>query len=178
MILDLVKYFAKFPHRDAVLKHFDRDTQKYSGYNALKSDITALPAALLTEITGFVTGTNDEWLYNQLSGFDSYWMLLEFGRMPMRKNNNGVRIGTMDVHLTIGFPVSGLNIDMYEEAIIHQHTLDLMNQVIAQMRTDDSENCYFGRLLEENYELSPIEPVVMAGSVGWSAGFKRKINAE
>jgi hypothetical protein len=178
MILDLVKYFAKFPERDAVLSRFARDAEKYSGYDTLKSDITAMPSALLPEITGFVTGTNDEWLYNQLQSFDSYWMLLEFGRMPMRKNNSGVRVGTMDVHLTIGFPVSGLNIDMYEEAIIHQHTLDLMNQVIAQMRNDDAENCYFGRLLEEDYELMPIEPVVMAGSVGWSVSFKRKIDAE
>lgn len=177
MIIDLLKYFAKFPQRDAVLRHFARSTQKVDGYTDLKNYITGLPAALLPQITGFVTGTNDEWLFRQLKQMSSYWMLLEFGRMPMSQNKFGVLEGTLDVHVTIGVPLSGENTDMYEETLLQQATLDLHNSIITQMRTDDAEGCLFGRMLEEDYELKPIEPKIMAGSVGWIASYKRKIDA-
>lgn len=177
MILDLITYFAKFPAREAVTKHFNRDTEKYTGYDSLKSTLQEQDGELLPQITGFFAGMNDEWLIENIRNSDGYWMMVEYGNMPVRKNKNYVIEGELSVQLTIGYHTASSNIDMFEELIIANEALDMINSVIETMRNDDAEGCLFGRVLEKEYTLTPLEPNVMDGSMGWFATFKQIIDA-
>jgi hypothetical protein len=177
-VIDILKYFAKFPDRDAVLKNFSRSTEKVPGYDALKTYITGLPDPLMPEINGFIYTSDADKLSEYIRNQKGYYMLIEFGAFAGSDPNN---FKSRDIEwlfaITIAHHDNTRNTDSIEEALLADQALVHCINLLEYMKQDDSDLfCANQRFLNTEIDISPIEPMLLLQSYGWVITFKKKVN--
>ncbi|MDA3912286.1 MAG: hypothetical protein PF448_13110 [Bacteroidales bacterium] len=173
-VVELLKYFCKFPNRDGVLKNFARSSEKVNGYNDLKTYIQELPAAIMPEIKDFIFTSDSDVLKDRVRTASDYFMLLEYGQIVQSgQNKMKVRETEWLVSLTIAHQANGRNHDGFEEALLSNQALNIVRDLIQRIDADDSNTCASGRLLDKPISISPVEPYLLYNSYGWVLTFKK-----
>lgn len=177
-LLDLVKYFAKFPNRDGVLANFSKTTSTFSEYVALKDYITALPAALIPDIKHFIFSDDNDKLEERVRKIESYFMLIEWGPIVITDPEPSARNRTGDWHfaVNIAHPTDDKGKDAIEYMLLSNKTLALILQLANLIKTDDDEYCSNFRKIESETVIAPLDPYSFSGCVGWSLTFKTNFN--
>ena len=178
IITDIITYFAKFPAREGVLNLFASSTDKTTGYQALKTTITNLPAPLLPSITQMVFSTSEAVLADKLRNMKGFFLLLEYGAVQTASENNaGSRESAINLAVTVGYPHVATNSDVFEESLIMDQCLTLVNTIVQQMITDNEEGvCHMGHFIEGSFKTSPVEPVMLYGNMGFVVNFTKNVN--
>lgn len=178
-IIDVIKYFAKFPNKQGVLKNFKRATGAIEGYNDLMTYISALPPALMPEITELVISTDEKAVGERIRNIDNYFMFLEYGQLqgdyPDRMR---IRKVSFNLAVYVCYHDNSRGIDSMEEAIIMDSCLQKVFQLAKLMIADDNEILIHTRFAESVLNFSPVEPSLMYGSIGWGMTFKKANNLE
>lgn len=177
-IIDVVKYFARFPNREGVLKNFKRANGS-DEYNALKTYVTELPEPLMPQLSELVFSSNAEEVMARIENMDDYFMFVEYGSLTARQPDL-VRIRKISFSLAvyICYHGNGRNMDSMDEAVIMDNCLQKVFDIAAQMISDDNEICPHERFAESAINFSPVEPASMFGSIGWGITFKKANNLE
>lgn len=177
-VIDVVKYFAKFPNRNGVLKNFKRKSGS-AEYNELRDYITALPVPVMPELCELVFSSDAEEVMDRIENIDNYFMFVEYGSITARHPDQ-VRIRKIDFSLAVYICYHGndRNMDSMGEAIIMDNCLQKCFDIAAQMISDDNQICPHERFAESAISFSPIEPASMFGSIGWGITFKKANNLE
>lgn len=174
ILLNIIKYFSKFPDRDGVLKNFKRSTGTLEGYDSLKSYITALGEPLLSDIKDFVVSSREEVIAERIRSASSYFMLLEYaGVISSPADKAYVRESAINLSVIIAHPGNKPGLDIIDEAIIMDKALYLAVQVAKQMDLDNQDLCGNKRYLPGTVSITPIEPVMLYNCIGWSVTFSK-----
>jgi len=167
--IDIIKYFARYPLLEGVVKNFAREDDTIPGYADLKAYISAMdPNSLIPELTDFVVYTNDKKLAESIAGIDGYFLLVEPGGIgggPM--NEVRVRDSKMTVQLTIASHWTGSEMDSMGEMLQSSRAFEIMTTLINFLKKDDRENCPVQRWLDNPFQLDPIDPFWLCESIGW-----------
>ncbi|MBV5334181.1 MAG: hypothetical protein JZU49_00055 [Sulfuricurvum sp.] len=178
-LIDVVKYFAKFPNRAGVLKNFKRSSATSEEYSELKEYITALPDPLMPDITELIVSTNEKEVSDRIRNIDNYFMFLEYGQLqgdfPDRMR---IRKVSFNLAVYVCYHDNGRGIDSMEEAIIMDNCLQKVFQLAKLMIASDNEILIHSRFAESVLNFSPVEPSLMYGSIGWGLTFKKANNLE
>ena len=108
ILTNIITYFAKFPARAGVLNNFASSTEKYPGYQALKTAIQNLPSPLLPEIEEMVFSTSEMVLSVKLKNTNGFFLLLEYGAVNTDTEN---RAGARESNISLAVSVSTLPIN-------------------------------------------------------------------
>lgn len=175
VMTDIIKYFGKFPDRDGVLKNFVRTTEKYSGYDDIKTYFTGLGDPLLPEIKDFVFGTDEKVISKRLSNIGSFFLFVEFGQIGTSSPDSWQNRDTeIMLAITLAHPFNESNRDSIEEILLSDACLDLLLRLKDLMITDDQDTCFITRLLESEITIDPIEPAFFFNNIGYVMRIKKK----
>lgn len=178
-ILDVIKYFAKFPDKNGVLENFKRAASGFDGYTDLRNHITALPDPLMPEILDFVVGVNEEEVAKRIRTIDNYFMFLEYGPITASQPDRvRIRDVSFNLALNVCYHANGRNLDSMEEAVIMDTCLAKAFAIAKQMIADDNLITPHTRFVESSIHFAPIEPAFLYQSLGWSLSFKKSNNLE
>jgi hypothetical protein len=174
IIIDLIKYFAKFPDRAGMMKTFARSAQKLTGYTELKNYIEELPDALAPEIKDFVVSSNEEVISARIRNISSYFMLLEYAGVSSSPPNRAyIRDSAINLSIIVAHPANKVGLDIIEEQIIMDKALELITTIAKQMDTDNKDLCSNRRFMPSGVSISPVEPAMLYGCIGWALTFSK-----
>jgi len=172
ILTNIITYFAKFPARAGVLNNFASSTEKYPGYQALKTAIQNLPSPLLPEIEEMVFSTSEIAIADKLRNMNGFFILFEYGALTGSKGYAGGRGFEINLAITVGHPLKQGNNDIMIESLLMDKCLSLIAQILQQMEADNDGRCYPSRLLEGSINIAPAEPTLLYNNLGWVVSFK------
>lgn len=177
-VIDVIKYFAKFPEKEGVIKNFLR-SDGGEVYNELKQYVTDLPDPLMPLLKDFVVSSREEEVAERIKNIDNYFLFLEYGPI-IAAVPNVVRLRKIDFSLSVHvcYHDNSKNVDWMEEAIIMDNCLEMAFALARQMIADDNEICPQTRFVESSLSFAPVEPALLYQSVGWSLSFKKSNDTE
>ena len=177
-IINLFKYFAQFPLKDAVLKLFTREaTEKLPGYDDLKQYVEDLPAGLIPDLTGFVMSTDEDDIKELVKGQKGYFMLLEYFQFNTTPPDNARNRKTkFSLAISILHDHNKSNTDIIDEALIMDQCLNYTIQLKDLILEDDSELCSWLRYMDSGITITPVEPRFAWQNIGWVLAFEKNID--
>ncbi len=176
MIIDLIKYFAKFPAKEGVLDMFRKGESPMPEYAQLLDYINALPnIPVLPDLEKMVVATSLEAVKLFVSSFVGVdkFLMLDYGEITSTPSLKDSLNDTMAFAITVAMHYSD-NADIMEQAIASAVTLDLANRLRAHMMAD-SENKELGSFVDNiisgQHTLVPFEGKEIQ-SIGWTLAFR------
>ena len=178
-LINIIKYFAKFPDKQGVLEHFTKTSSDISGYSDLKDYVTNLDPGLMSDIKYFLFGINDERLSEKIRDLDDFFMLIEYGVISASSEDRAnTRDTTFDLSVIIGHPTDRKADDFFEWLILDDQCLDLILDLKELIQDDDDAEAICGNeeFLDSNIIIAPIEPALIHDCVAWTMSFKKHDN--
>jgi hypothetical protein len=174
IIIDLIKYFAKFPDRDGMMKIFSRSAEKVAGYTELKSYIEALGDPLVPGIKDLVVSSNEEVISTRIRNISTFFMLLEYAGISSTPPNRAyIRDSSVNLSIIVAHPANKAGLDIIEEQLIMDQALDYITTIAKQMDEDNKEMCSNRRFMPSSVSIAPVEPAMLYGCVGWALTFSK-----
>jgi len=174
MIIDIIKYFSKYPERAGVLNMFTNAESHVPGYADLKRFAEYLPEhGVLPNIEYMAVGQSMDSLksyLNSIPGCITY-LLVDFGEINSTKNNKNTINDTMKMAVTVAMRVPD-GLDIMEESIASANTLEQINRLRAHL-IKDSRDKVLGSwfdLFGSRHDLVPFVTKELQ-SIGWTIMF-------
>lgn len=183
-LLDLLKYFAKYPDKAAVLENFARVKSAGSivGYSDLKAAIEALPdVSVMPNIKSFVFSSDEQKVDDKLRSIEGYFMLLEYGPISISPpNTSRTRDREWSLAVTFGFPQDSSGNDLMSEALIMDQLYKYAFQLQSQLEADNItlELCEATRFAESSINILAVEPALLYQNYGVVVSFTKNIMPE
>lgn len=172
IVIDTIKYFAKFPAKEWVLKAFASGKSPVSGYAQLKAEITAMTEhSLIPEIEGFIIGADIEDVKKSIDNQSGVFMFFDYGELSSSRTQQNSIENRWSCSITIANKMNA-ECDTLEFGINSDNMLSLAQRLLAKMNTDQ-EHCSWLRTLSQNYTLIPFD-VKQLSAYGWSILFERE----
>lgn len=175
MLLDIIKYFAKYPAKPAVLELFRYKSEANALYDGLKTELEALPdESIIPGITKYVFSTDSNVVDDILRDMQEYFLLLEYGRVT---GSPVQQMDTRDVNanlaISVGIKHSKKADDIVMESVKMQQCMDYIIAIIKQMVIDNDDLCDWLRFNESSFHIDPIDPLFAHGCIGWTLSFTK-----
>jgi len=178
-LLDILKYFAKFPNKAAVLENFTQANNPIIGYTELKDYIESLPDPLMPELTGFHFSSDEKTIREKLGGIQDYFMLLEYGPIAITPPDTiGSRDQDWSLSVIFGYPQNKAGDDVISESIIMDKLYDLAFRLKNQMILDNKAICPLKRFAQSSINIMPAEPFHFYNNLGVIISFTKNIFPE
>lgn len=171
MILDLFKYFAKFPSQEGVLTIFNNGESSMSEYAILKGSIEGSKVhSLIPDIAHYVFGQSFDGVKKRIDSISGTFLFVDFGEFSsVRDQRNSIQ-DMQKLAITVAMKVPSSS-DLVEEAIISEQTLHLINILRARMIYDSGRiNAPWLKKLSDTHDIIPFVAPELA-SIGWSMRF-------
>lgn len=173
VILEMLKYFAKFPAKERVLKEFTgSDDLTYTQVHDFINNLD--PHSLIPQLQVFIFDTNTDFINNRIKESSEWYLLVDYGELIEEKNQNNAITYHIPVSITVGKLASGKNTDQIERAILSQEGLTIIRNILNQIEADNKEICSNNRL-EQSGNIIPIEGAMLYNTVGWIANLKQNV---
>ena len=178
-LIEVIKYFGKFPTKEGVLKGFKRDDDKTPGYLDLKSYFTTMdPHSLVPEIDDFFVFANDKDLGDNIKSVSGWFMLLEpAGIQAQVLDDVRNRDALFTIQITIAKGINQRASDQFGEFVQQDKGLELMKRMQSIMQADDRNLCANKRWLDNAYQINPIEPYLLFQCKGWEMTINRNYSS-
>ena len=177
-LLDTIKYFAKFPKREGILKCFSGNGADLEEYTDFKNFITNLEGnGLMPEIEDFVISINEKEVGNRVKNINGYFLFIEYAGIngsPLNEAKN--RSIDFQLAIMVAHHWNRSALDSMSEAIIMDNCLNYLVQISKTMQLDDKLICANRRLMDGAIRFQPVEPELLYQSIGWELSFKKTIN--
>jgi hypothetical protein len=174
ILIDLIKYFAKFPDTAGVLKILSRTTSKVSGYTELDAYLRSLGTPVIPGIKNYLVSTDENVISSQIRNMGSYFLMLEYsGLFSSPPNRAYVRESAFNLSVIVAHPNNKPGFDLAEEQLVSAQCLDYTVQIAKQMETDNKELCSNRRFMPGSVNISPVEPAMLYGCIGWAITFTK-----
>jgi len=178
-LIEVIKYFGKFPLKAGVLNKFKRDDDKTPGYLDLKAYFTAMdPHSLIPSIEDFFVQQDDKQLGDNIKSIGGWFMLLEpAGIHALALNDARLRDSWFTLQVTIAHGLNGRANDQFGEFVQQDKGLELMMRLHDFMLADDKTFCPEKRWLDNPFQIDPVEPFLLFGCKGWQLTINRNYRA-
>lgn len=177
MIIDLIKYFAKFPAKAGVIDMFRNESSSMPEYASLLSYINALPdTSVFPELECMVIATSLDAVKQYVSSFIGInkYLMMDYGEIISTPSGNTESLNdTMACAITVAMHLSD-NADIMEQAIASAVTLDLANRLRAHMMADSNQKelgYFVNNIIDGQHTLVPFEGKEIQ-SIGWTLAFR------
>lgn len=170
MIINLFKYFARYPRKEGVLSMFANGASSYPQYAALLDYVSTLPEAILPEIDNLVFGQTFDDVKKRVDSITGNFLFIDFGEFSSVRNTRNSIVDSQKIAATVAMKISD-TADMIEVAIASDITLNLLSSLrTILIRDSRSEDLPW---LEKISDQSDIIPFVSPEfhSIGWTLMF-------
>jgi aryl carrier-like protein len=175
MILELLKYFAKYPTKAGVLNLFKRGESSIAGYAELLSFAQALPAtSVMPGIENYVVASDIDSTKQLVAGFVGVptYLMLDYGEIVSTPNQRNTLLDNMRLAITVAMRLQD-TADLIEQGLASAQTLTLINELRAHLMAD-SRNSVLGTFVSEfisgQHTIVPFE-WKDTSSIGWTLAF-------
>ena len=168
-LIDLVKYFAQFCSREAMIQYFTKTSEPIPGYQDLKTYFESLDEPLFPEVKSLIITTKADDLEKKINNISGYFMVIEYGSIPTGPPSSGsVRETSAHFSFILGHKFSSGNIDMWEELINMDRMWYMTDQIKSKITQDakDLKSLAYG-MDQTRMVTSPIDPLIMFNCFGW-----------
>jgi hypothetical protein len=174
MILNLIKYFGKFPLLEGVLNLFSMQNNSYQQYAELKNYFVTLPLesqSLIPEIKNFIIGVNADKLTTKIQSLKDLFLLVEYGNEEIVKKEGNTN-STLHITITIGLPFAYQNHDLMSESIAFDLCRETLIKLLKLMEVEWKKRCHQIDYLNFPITIGPVEPKALCGCAGYFAEYK------
>ena len=169
IILDLLKYFAKFPNKAGVLDIFHNGKSNYAQYAELKKYMESLPEGLVPEIRSFVFGSSLESVKARVNKISGTYLFVDFGEFSCSRDIRNSIEDSQRLAVTVAMKTTN-SADITEEAIASDISLELLNKVRGCMLADSEQRERWLEELSTEHTIVPFEAADLI-SIGWTLMF-------
>lgn len=167
MILSILKYFAKYPHKSGVLSMFANGASHTPYYDELMRYINDLPDALLPEIESYVFGQSYDTVKKRVDTITGLYLFVDFGEFSSRINGHNSIVDSQKIAITVATKMPD-SADMVEEAITSNITLKVLSKLRHYLMSDAAfKSVPWMETLSPNHDIYPFVNAEFK-SVGWT----------
>lgn len=170
MLLQLFRYFAKFPKWDNAMKGIaTKGESNMPEYEKTLLDLATMDEhSLVPEIDHYVYGQSFDELKDRLSKLTGSFLFADYGEMDMQGDGRRSLQCTQRIAVTVAFRLSS-NADMLERIIANDRSLRMLAKIHAQMMAD-SEQGRIEWMERDDLDRAEYVPFVSAElqSYGWT----------
>ena len=170
MLLELFRYFAKFPLCDNAMKDIaTKGESNMPEYAKTLEELTTMGEhSLIPEIEHYVYGQSFDELKERLSKLTGSFLFADYGEMDMQSDGRRSLQCTQRIAVTVAFRLSS-NADMLERIICSDRSLQMVSKIHAQMMAD-SEQGKLQWMERDELDRAEYVPFVSAElqSYGWT----------
>lgn len=175
MILELFKYFARFPKREGVLRGIatkgESDMEEYA---QMMDVVKALPGTgLVPEIENYVYGQSFDELKARLANLTGTFLFVDYGEVDMQSDGRRSFECTQRIAVTVAMKLSS-NADMMERLIANERTLQMVAKIHAHLIADAESGLLFWM---DNDSVTTCEMVPFVSAELQSYGWTLMLNA-
>ena len=170
MLLQLFRYFAKFPQWDNAMKGIaTKGESNMPEYEKTSLDLATMDEhSLVPDIEHYVYGQSFEELRDRLSKLTGSFLFADYGEIDMQGDGRRSLQCTQRIAVTVAFRLSS-NADMLERIIANDRSLGMLAKIHAQMMAD-SERGRLEWMERDDLDRAEYVPFVSAElqSYGWT----------
>ncbi|MBE6289168.1 MAG: hypothetical protein E7100_02885 [Bacteroidaceae bacterium] len=169
-ILDLFKYFARFPAREGVLSIFLNGSSSYGQYAELKAYVESIAEPYVPEISSLVFGQDLADVKRRIDSISGNYLFIDFGEFSSTQLHNSFT-ETQKLAVTVADKVPD-SADMVESAIVSDATLQLLVLVRQQLLIDSHSEAYpWLERISGSHDIIPFVAPELK-SLGWTLMFE------
>ena len=172
LLYDVLRYYSKFPDREAVIRMFNKGKSNYPAYEKLLQDIQDTVEgehSLFPEITDFIFDVTEETVIKKIDSIGGIFLFVDYGDirteelLPVK-----VRQNVFTLALTIAKRVNERDYDNIERLIIADEMYVLLQRIVDVMRKDSDP---FMRWISFPTTSTPAIARSIFQAVGWTMKF-------
>ena len=137
MILDLFKYFARFPKRENVLKGIaTKGESDMTEYAQMEDAVKALPGTgIVPEIENYVYGQSFDELKARLANLTGTFLFVDYGEVDMQSDGRRSFECTQRIAVTVAMKLPATS-DMMERILTNDSTLQMIAKIHGYLLAD------------------------------------------
>ena len=174
MILDIFKYFAKFPSRKGILAMATLGKSQLKEYSEIISELKSLPESdvVLPEVDNYLYAQSVDELQKTIQKLTGSFLLIDYGEISFSQRMPRAIEASIQVAATVAVKVSE-RADALERFILNGRALDCLNRVYAKM-LDDSDSGTLSWLDRDRLISAQFLPFLSPelSAVGWTLMFE------
>lgn len=128
MILDLFRYFARFPKKEGVVSMFANGSSDFIQYAELLEYAKNLPEPIMPKLENLVFGQSYDYVKKRVDNITGNYLFVDFGEFTSSRDARNSIIDQQKLAVTIAMKVSD-SADMVETAIVSEMTLSLLAEL-------------------------------------------------
>lgn len=175
LIQDTFKYFAKFPLKAGVMKNFSKDSSLFTGYDTLKTTMTALtPHSLITNLDEYVFGNDLMSVTKRIEQINGIYLFVDYGNVydyliePQKTEQ-----AEFVISVTIARKTVAGDLDTIDKILLSDVTLGMIS-ALKNIAHYDANHTIFLKNLTFPVDISPWFAQDLFNSTGWTMLFKMK----
>lgn len=170
MILDLLKYFARFPKKEGVVSMFANGSSDFLQYAELLGYVRNLPEPVMPGLENLVFGQSYEYVKRRVDNITGNYLFVDFGEFTSSRDTHNSILDSQKLAATIAMKVSD-SADMVETAIASEITLSLLAELRKRLILDSrSEDLPWLDKISAGHDIIPfVSPELK--SIGWTLMF-------
>lgn len=168
MILQLFKYFARYPKKEGILSMFANGESPYPEYAALMEYVNRLPEEpLLPDIENFVFGQSYDDVKKRVDSITGNYLFIDFGEFSSTRDSRNSISDVQKLAVTVAVKIPD-NADIMEVCIASDKTLILL-AACRKILVEDSEKDrlpWRGKIVHQQDIIPFVSPEFK--SIGWT----------
>ena len=170
MILDLLRYFARFPKKEGVVPMFANGSSDFIQYAERLGYVKKLPEPIMPELENLVFGQSYDYVKKRVDNITGNYLFVDFGEFTSSRDTHNSILDSQKLAATIAMKVSD-SADMVETAIASEITLSLLAELRKRLIFDSrSEDLPWLDKISENHDIIPFVSSEFK-SIGWTLMF-------
>lgn len=170
MILDLLRYFARFPKKEGVVSMFANGSSDFIQYAELLGYVKKLPEPIMPELENLVFGQSYDYVKKRVDNITGNYLFVDFGEFTSSRDTHNSILDSQKLAATIAMKVSD-SADIVETAIASEITLSLLAELRKRLIFDSrSEDLPWLDKISENHDIIPFVSSEFK-SIGWTLMF-------
>lgn len=170
MILDLLKYFARFPKKEGVISMFANGSSDFVQYAELIGYVRNLPEPVMPGLENLVFGQSYEYVKRRVDNITGNYLFVDFGEFKSSRDTHNSILDSQKLAATIAMKVSD-SADMVETAIASEITLSLLAELRKRLILDSrSEDLPWLDKISAGHDIIPFVSSEFK-SIGWTLMF-------
>lgn len=170
MILDLLKYFARFPKKERVISMFANGSSDFVQYAELIEYVRNLPEPVMPGIENLVFGQSYDYVKRRVDNITGNYLFVDFGEFTSSRDTHNSILDSQKLAATIAMKVSD-SADMVETAIASEITLSLLAELRKRLILDSrSEDLPWLDKISAGHDIIPFVSSEFK-SIGWTLMF-------
>jgi hypothetical protein len=172
MILDILKYFAKYPTRAAVIAAFSNGRSDFSTYATLMAYINNMSDhSRLPDVKGFVFGENYDAVKAHIHQLTEIYLYVDYGELNSSRDAKNAIHDVFKMGATIAMKIPN-NYDQIECALASEQCLTIIRDMVRLILADQKEIPWL-KEIGTDYTIVPFDAKEFS-SYGWTLLFERK----